>query len=81
MCIKIYIFNFKKQTNKQKKARIQKKQKKLKKKNLKVAINEKEHTWWTPYKLGTKGNDFIADQTNLKSMWVKHGLVTYSMLV
>ena len=80
MCIKIYIFNFKKQTNKQKKARIQKKQKKLKKKNLKVAINEKEHTWWTPYKL-TKENGFIADQTNLKSMWVKHGLVTYSMLV
>ena len=80
MCIKIYIFNFRKQTNKQKKkkkARIKKKQKKLKKKNFKVAIHEKEHTWWTFYKL-TKGTGFVADQTNLK---VKHGLVTYSMLV
>ena len=63
--------------NKQeKKARIQKKQKKLKK-NYKVAIHEKEHTWWTSYKL-TKGSGFVADQTNLR---VKHGLVTYLMLV
>ena len=31
MCIRIYIFSFKKQTNKKKKTRIEKKQKKLKK--------------------------------------------------
>ena len=82
MYIKIYIFNSKKQTSKKKKQQqqskhIKKKQKKLKKKNYKVVIHEKEHTWWTSYKL-TKGAGFVADQTNLR---VKHGLATYSMLV
>ena len=73
MCIKIYIFCFKKQTNKQKKKNTKntKKQKKLKKKNYKVAIHEKKH-------LITKGIGFVAEQTNFR---VKHWLVTYSMLV
>ena len=82
MCIKIYIFNSKKQTSTKKttttkQAQKKTKQKKLTKKNYKVVIHEKEHTWWTSYKL-TKGTGFVADQTNLR---VKHGLVTYSMLV
>ena len=34
MCIRIYIFNFKKQTNKQKKTRIQKKAKETKEKRI-----------------------------------------------
>ena len=45
MCIRIYIFNFKKQTNKQKKKKKKKntkKQKKLKKKNYKVGTHEKK---------------------------------------
>ena len=61
-----------KQTSQKKKeyTRIHKKQEKLKKKNYKVAIHEKEHTWWTSYKL-TKGTGFVVDQTNLS---VNHGL-------
>ena len=56
--------------NKQaKKARIHKKQKKLKKRNYKVASYEKEHTWWTSYIL-TNGPGFVVDQTNLR---VDHG--------
>ena len=52
-CVSEYIFLISK--NKQAKKTIQKKQKKLKKKNYnKVVIHEKEHTWWTSYKL-TKG--------------------------
>ena len=70
MCIRIYIFNFEKQTSK-KKSKNTKKQKKLKKKNYKVAIHEKKH-------LITKGIGFVAEQTNFR---VKHWLVTYSMLV
>ena len=57
MCIRIYIFNFEKQTSK-KKSKNTKKQKKLKKKNYKVAIHEKKH-------LTAKGIGFVAEQTNL----------------
>ena len=72
MCIGIYIFHFKK-TNKQKKNT--KKQKKLKQKNFNVAIHEKKNIH--SYKL-KKGIGFVAKQTNFR---VKHGLVTYLMLV
>ena len=41
MCIRIHIFNLKKQTNRQKNKQT-KKQKKLKKKNYKAAIHEKK---------------------------------------
>ena len=44
MCIRIYIFNFKKQTNEQKKQKKTRRQNKLEKKNYKVAIHEKERT-------------------------------------
>ena len=60
--------------NKQaKKARIHKKQKKLKKRNYKVASYEKEHTWWTEeeyVRILTNGTGFVVDQTNLR---VDHG--------
>ena len=67
----------KKKKKTSKKNKNTKKQKKLKKKKYKVVIHEKEHTWWTFYKL-TKGTGFIADQTNLR---INHGLDIYSMLV
>ena len=68
----IYFSFKKKQTSKKKNI---KKQKKLKKKNFKFAIHEKKNIH--SYKL-TKGIGFVAKQTNCR---VKHGLVTYLMLV
>ena len=63
------IENLSSKNKQEKKARIHKKQKKLKKKNYKVASYEKEHSWWTSYTL-TKGTGFVVNETNLR---VEHG--------
>ena len=71
MCIRIYIFNFKKQANKQKKTRIQKKQKKLKKKREYIRkINKNK------YICGRPGEDFSRHSHIRKQEYFSFGLVT-----
>ena len=54
-----------------------KKAKETKQKNIRLQFMKKKHTWKTSCKL-LKGPEFVVEQTNFR---IKHGLVTYSMLV